>query len=169
MDDLDPDEAGNLEKIIAYARERIPGIDLVNNDEIRKSTAMTGWRIGGILREFPAFKPVNAFFRYPVHLADDFADTMLCDRHAAGEQPVRRQQVRKAPQTAHNDDLHENTVNTTVMIFDAVQRDGAAHIADLCDQYEKTEGKKMTNSNMGRRLRSAGYEPFKKGLWRLKE
>ena len=169
MDDLDPDEAGNLEKIIAYSRERVPGIDAVNNDEIRRSNAMTGWRIGGILREFPAFKPVNAFFRYPVHLADDFADTMLCDRHAAGEQPVRRQQARKAAQNAHNDDLHENTVNTTVLIFDAVQRDGAAHIADLCQQYEQTEGKKIVRNNMVRRLRSAGYEPFKKGLWRLKE
>ena len=31
----------------------------------------TAWRITGTLREFPSFPPVNVFFRYPVHVADD--------------------------------------------------------------------------------------------------
>lgn len=168
MEQLDPDEAGDLAKLIGYARERTGDIDRINAEEIRKAEAMTGWRIGGILREFPAFKPINAFFRYPVHRCDDWTEAMLCDRHAVGEVVVPRRAAKKAD-SSHNEDRHEDAVNSTVLLFDAVQKDGVAHIADLCDLAEKEQGKKTNHSHMARRLRSAGYEPFKKGLWRKRE
>lgn len=31
----------------------------------------TAWRIEGTLREFPKFSPVNAWFKYPIHVLDD--------------------------------------------------------------------------------------------------
>lgn len=31
----------------------------------------TAWRIDGTLREFPKFAPVNLWFDYPVHIADE--------------------------------------------------------------------------------------------------
>lgn len=37
-------------------------------EAVKQSTA---WRVEGTLREFPKFNPVNAWFRYPIHLIDE--------------------------------------------------------------------------------------------------
>lgn len=44
-------------------QNRVKAIEAVRN--------ATAWRIEGTLREFPKFKPVNAWFKYPVHVLDD--------------------------------------------------------------------------------------------------
>ncbi|MGM0239884.1 AAA family ATPase [Enterococcus sp. AZ103] len=44
-------------------QNRLKAVDLA-----RQASA---WRIEGTLREFPKFKPVNAWFRYPIHVLDD--------------------------------------------------------------------------------------------------
>jgi RecA-family ATPase len=38
---------------------------------IRAARQATAWRIDGTLREFPKFDPINAWFRYPIHVLDD--------------------------------------------------------------------------------------------------
>ncbi len=35
---------------------------------VRQATA---WRLEGTLREFPKFTPVNAWFKYPIHMLDE--------------------------------------------------------------------------------------------------
>ena len=57
--------------------------------------AYTGWRVEGTLREFPKFKPVNLWFRYPVHQLDDSG--ILGDLDADGTEPKwkKAQQVRR--------------------------------------------------------------------------
>ena len=58
-------------------------------DYIRKvreaAGAYTGWRVEGTLREFPKFKPVDLWFRYPVHQLDESG--ILGDLDADGGQP----------------------------------------------------------------------------------
>ena len=49
---------------------------LLNLDEqkqkaIQSVRQATAWRLEGTLREFPKFKPVNAWFRYPIHVLDE--------------------------------------------------------------------------------------------------
>ena len=36
-----------------------------------EALSVTAWRIEGTLREFPKFQPVNCWFRYPIHTADE--------------------------------------------------------------------------------------------------
>lgn len=48
-----------------------------------KGTNTTGWRVSGILREFVGFKPIHAFFSYPVHPVDNAG--LLKDCLAEGE------------------------------------------------------------------------------------
>lgn len=43
---------------------------------IRQATA---WRLDGTLREFPKFKPVNAWFQYPIHVLDDSLQDIKID------------------------------------------------------------------------------------------
>jgi RecA-family ATPase len=45
----------------------------------------TAWRIEGTVREFPAFQKRNAFYRYPLHVADEHG--LLVDAKADGEEP----------------------------------------------------------------------------------
>ena len=59
-----------LENIKAKAKE---AVDLV-----------TAWRIEATLREFPSFKPVNCWFKYPLHVQDE--DGTLKDALADGEE-----------------------------------------------------------------------------------
>lgn len=51
------DETSVMEKYIA--------------DELEIQSHVTAWRIEGTLREFPSFKPLNLWFRYPIHEEDD--------------------------------------------------------------------------------------------------
>jgi RecA-family ATPase len=37
----------------------------------QEAAPVTAWRVEGTLREFPKFKPVNLWFRYPVHFLDE--------------------------------------------------------------------------------------------------
>lgn len=41
---------------------------IVAIESVRQATA---WRLEGTLREFPKFKPVNAWFKYPIHILDE--------------------------------------------------------------------------------------------------
>ena len=38
---------------------------------VRAARQATAWRIDGTLREFPKFDPINAWFRYPIHVLDE--------------------------------------------------------------------------------------------------
>ncbi|MFZ6148105.1 AAA family ATPase [Enterococcus avium] len=46
-------------------------VEIERQDAVRAARQATAWRIEGTLREFPKFDPVNAWFRYPVHVLDE--------------------------------------------------------------------------------------------------
>ena len=54
---LNWDEQDEMQKLIA--------------EEEEKTVRRSAWRIEGILREFPSFKPVSVWFDYPIHKLDD--------------------------------------------------------------------------------------------------
>lgn len=51
----------------------------------RRAQGRTAWRIEGTLREFPRFDPVNLWFDYPVHTADESG--VLGDLESEGKSP----------------------------------------------------------------------------------
>ena len=70
------DDACNSKAMLDYCREKLPSLDFkVLNVDVEKSVKQvhmrTAWRIDGTLREFPKFAPVNLWFDYPVHIADE--------------------------------------------------------------------------------------------------
>ena len=81
---LDMEDAERLETLIGIAREKSPDADRINTAEIHAAESMSGWRISGILREFPAFPDKYAFFRYPLHVCGDHVDTLLQDAPVLG-------------------------------------------------------------------------------------
>ena len=50
-----------------FARDADAILDMI---EVENSIGATGWRLEGVLREFPPFKVKHFFFRYPLHVLD---------------------------------------------------------------------------------------------------
>ena len=69
-----------------------PGFNEAFDRAMAATESATGWRIDGILREFPGFKPKDIWFRWPCHEADTTG--MLKDVLSEGEENIRR---RKGP------------------------------------------------------------------------
>jgi regulatory protein RepA len=80
-------------KLIEWAQINInyAPIQEAEANAVQEATIATAWRIEGTLREFANFKPVNCFFRYPVHQYDDtgFLDDCLAD----GEEPSQEKKI----------------------------------------------------------------------------
>lgn len=53
------------------SQETLQKVEVERKNSIRAARQSTAWRIEGTLREFPKFDPVNAWFKYPVHVLDD--------------------------------------------------------------------------------------------------
>lgn len=91
--EIGQDDALVNKKMIEYAVKKVsPDLVIHAAEEAeRAAQSITGWRIDGILREFPAFQQRNCFFKYPVHLMD--ADDLLKDAFVPGEIPQRKTKV----------------------------------------------------------------------------
>lgn len=77
LDEISPDDAlvrSKLENLCDNILSGTPEMEMLLK-QVSKTTqrvsAMTAWRIEGTLREFPKFKPINCWFKYPIHLMDE--------------------------------------------------------------------------------------------------
>ena len=167
-DDMDMEDAEKLEVVIEKARSASPEADRVNADAHYAALSMTGWRIGGILREFPVFPDQYAFFRYPVHLCGDLESSLLMDCHPAGELPYQPPMTKAERADAGRraaKEKKDTTVTETVMAFQALD-DGTPvttkRVAEYLDIHE---------NNASKRLKAAGFvhPDGVKGVWIKKE
>ncbi len=74
-DDVSQDAMCSSVQMTAYCKKKLSAADMaVLNAQIEAAKAgirkKTAWRIEGTLREFSKFEPVNLWFDYPVHRAD---------------------------------------------------------------------------------------------------
>ena len=161
---MDMEDAEKLEVLIARAREKSPDADKINSEEIRKAEVMTGWRISGILREFPAFQDRHTFFRYPLHVTGEITETLLQDCSAIGEMPLRKPMSREERAAIGKETARQkkaDTIAETRMAFDALN-DGqpvtTKRLAEYLDITEKCVRDRMKN---------AGYSNPEgvKGVW----
>ena len=56
---------------LTNSQEILKYVDEQKQKAIQSVRQATAWRLEGTLREFPKFKPVNAWFRYPIHVLDE--------------------------------------------------------------------------------------------------
>lgn len=67
------DQLPNKDQVFSF-------IDQQKDIAVEQVEHETAWRLEGTLREFAGFKPINAWFKYPVHVLDDsLADIELED------------------------------------------------------------------------------------------
>lgn len=75
-DDVSQDAVCSQAQMTAYCKKKLSKGQYEHLERLirraeEKVLARTAWRIEGTLREFPKFEPVNLWFDYPIHRADD--------------------------------------------------------------------------------------------------
>ncbi|WP_424685123.1 AAA family ATPase [Enterococcus sp.] len=74
--EIGPDDQFNLRQMehhlmaVIHVQPILKEIDEKKNAASNSARQATAWRLEGTLREFPKFKPVNAWFKYPIHILD---------------------------------------------------------------------------------------------------
>lgn len=165
-EEMEMEDAERLHLLIDRAR-RLCGdeADRVNGDAIRATHAMTGWRISGILREFPTFPDKYAFFNYPLHEEGPEVSDLLRDCRAMGEfpPPMSREGRREAGRQAATR-RHEEASSETRMVCDSLSMsgDGVITTAGVADALG------IDSRSALRRLKQAGYVQASKGVWTRK-
>ena len=94
-------------------------------DAVRETMSITAWRIEGTLREFPKFKPVNTWFRYPIHTED--VTGILEDVDPEMEKPVW--QMAKEARKAKAAKKKEKTRNKFEIAFTNLELSGEPVLA----------------------------------------
>ena len=93
----------------------------------------TAWRIEGTLREFPKFKPLDLWFDYPVHRADE--DGVLHDAKYEGEYDYRKNFEKRKTNGERKKDRKES-IETA---FSGVEENGECSISELAEYLAVTE------------------------------
>lgn len=97
-DDVSQDTMCSSVQMLAYCKKKLSAANMaVLNAQIEAVKAgirkKTAWRIEGTLREFPKFEPVNLWFDYPVHRADQTG--ALKDIQPDAEKPAWQKAIDK--------------------------------------------------------------------------
>lgn len=144
---ISQDDALVAEKLAPLAVETLgqsEALRISSESETRAEQA-TGWRIGGILREFPAFKPRNVFFCYPVHPVDHW--DLLADARADGELPQR-----KSRKEVNAENLEIKNAETRMIVEELFEKNDIVEIGDVAKELGLCE------DSIRRRLKDAGIE-----------
>ena len=133
------------------------------NEDIERAKATLGnrtaWRIEGTLREFASFKPLNLWFDYPVHKADE--DKVLQDAAYEGEIVPYKEATRARKKKAKDDKV--SALDSFEVAFSGAENDGIAAIDDIAQDCGKSPDyikKLFGNGKKGDAEYQKRYEKF---------
>jgi RecA-family ATPase len=95
--------------------------------------ARTAWRIEGTFREFPKLPPLNLWFDYPIHRADE--DEVLKDAKYEGEYDPKK----NLGQTKSKEQKKDERITNIDIAFEGCQENGIATIQDLMEATGKSD------------------------------
>ena len=90
----------------------------------------SAWRIEGTLREFPKFPPINTWFRYPVHVADESGCLQDVDPETESDGYQKMIDARKKKAEKQKAD----TIDQIEIAFEGLQKDGVAAVIDVAEE-----------------------------------
>lgn len=108
-------------------------------DEAKKAVRRRrAWRIEGTLREFPQFAPVNLWFDYPIHLADESG--VLGDCEFDGDRNSKNSPYGKNfSKKKSKEEKKEERKESIEELFNACNVDGNVTVTDLAEYSGKSE------------------------------
>lgn len=101
---------------------------------VKEAESVTAWRIEGTLREFPKFKPVNTWFRYPIHIYDESGslEDINPESELSGFQKMIDARKKKAEKK------NTDTINQIEIAFEGIQKDGVASAISIAEHIGVT-------------------------------
>lgn len=126
----------------------------------RAAEARTAWRIDGTLREFPKFPPVNLWFDYPVHRADESG--VLADIDPEGEAlPYQKAQKVREKQTEQQRKSKRQRYTMAIESFRFSHDDVYPTVKELFEEIKQSAeaaGEEYpTEKTVRNSLKSVGY------------
>lgn len=138
-DGVSQDDMCSSTAMLDYCREHLASLDFkALNIEVEKAVnsvkTRSAWRIEGTLREFPKFAPINLWFDYPVHKADESG--ALQDIKPEEDKPAwkRAMDRRKSPE-----DKKKERKEGLEMAFEACGIGEKVTVEDLAEYMAVTE------------------------------
>jgi len=127
-----------------------------------EALSVTAWRIEGTLREFPKFPPVNCWFRYPIHTADESG--VLKDLESETEKPVWEKAREKRKKQAAKE--REEDRNALEIAFTALESEGGdvsiQELAEYIGKDSKTIGAYLGDGKKAKADWKKSFEKFTK-------
>ena len=106
------------------------------NEDIEKAKATLGnrtaWRIEGTLREFPKLRPLNLWFDYPVHRADEDGVLQDAEFEGASEPPWKLAQKNRQKQA--KEQKIQSLSEFDIAFENSVDENGLAKIDDIAEK-----------------------------------
>ena len=100
------------------------------DEKLKAVRARTAWRIEGTLREFPKFEPINLWFDYPIHRADDSG--VLKDIQPEEALSLNERAAQKRKKQAEKDRVEK--LNKFETVFLGVEVEGKASARELAEK-----------------------------------
>ena len=141
-DDLvSQDDALSAAKMREIAAAHLPKATLeIASEEAQEAKkaadTLSGWRIEGTLREFPKLKPVNCWFRHPVHIVDDTGILSdIAPRVNSKNSPWGKNFERQSSK----EDKKKKRLDSLETAFNTVQENGRADIKSIAEYLNVEE------------------------------
>lgn len=134
-DEISLDDTFSKKQMSHHLMTAIKSQDILKHIEservksVEAAKQATAWRIEGTLREFPRFKTVNAWFKYPLHVLDDSLQDIKLE-----EDP--KEKWKKGTQKA-NESRSEKTKKELEEAFNMLSEDGSpVEVNQIADYLE---------------------------------
>ncbi|MDO4328736.1 MAG: AAA family ATPase [Lachnospiraceae bacterium] len=141
-DDLSQDDLCSSYQMLNYCENKLDkwqwaALQRILGPVRVKAKAITAWRIEGTLREFPKFPPVNLWFDYPIHRADQVG--ILNDIQPDIEKPSWQKNFKKKRTP---EELKKDRMDSLEMNYESIlsfSEDGKVTVKDLSEAMGKSE------------------------------
>lgn len=133
------DDLLSVKQMTEHANRAIPTLLKVVENEVqqeqKKVSFKSAWRVEGTLREYPKFDPVNMWFKYPVHVLDDTG--VLKDVEPEGETPPWQKDKKGKKKTAKERREEQNIALETA--YEACSIDEVVTLENLAEYMGVTD------------------------------
>ncbi len=132
---------------------------------MEKMKTATGWRIEGILREFPSFAPKKTWFVWPIHIPDD---GVLDKAVASGEKVASK--VKEKEVVEQRRKFNDMQLQEFALAFEDLTKggDGPIHMQKIADKMGKSLQHVRNLVNGGQLDSLVIKKPRSSELWRRK-
>lgn len=140
-DDLSQDDLCSQVQMMDYCKSHLAPaqmreLQLQIDEAVKATNVKTAWRIEGTLREFPKFEPVNLWFEYPIHHADESG--ALNDIQPDEEKPSWQRAMEKRKSPAEKKKERKNTVETAYEACGINEKVTVQDLSEFMGVSEKT-------------------------------